>query len=436
MTIKIPAEFTRLVAVVPGTPPFRAHIKRTARRLTRSQLSRLEQISVISDADRESLERRLRSHLVEVNVRDAVSRHFEYNLNVLLASVIVLSAVGAPFFSFWWMPIAMHGAQWASVLLYPPCLGTLALVAFLPQRFQPVRDRTLVRWSACSAAGLAAIIAEMGVNDANLAHNIYVFELVAAAVAVLTSLVSVAMVTVISGGVSYLMERVKAFRCPEAGICEDLFEVLFVVDRLGHPISLAFRREVMIGLESAARKFETHIPRRLTSGDATSDEWIRYQLRHIAAALRSWKREMLQASPIGVSELAVNLASALDAAVDCRYGSLVEAIGIEPGEENVERRAFNTTAKAIVAISVRALLPAALLVALQLTPAALEGSVRNYAAAAVVLWGVISLLSVLDPRYAEKVDAFVELGSFLGLPTRSRRDALEERATGRTKTRE
>jgi hypothetical protein len=205
--------------------------------------------------------------------------------------------------------------------------------------------------------------------------------------------------------------RRKYKECPDALLVDRLIKLLFIADqRPKWWTSLDAKREMLSTLEEAAICFERFIPRRLRTGDFSSDTWVKETSAQIAAALRSLKKWIVTPKTDTNERFVARIASTLQNSVGGDWDSLER---IDP-EKVPELRLLRFRARAFLRTIFISALPLSLVLIVQKTPLALSDSLVGYAKVGGLLWAAIALLSVLDPLYESRMKDLTQFIPFLG----------------------
>jgi hypothetical protein len=170
---------------------------------------------------------------------------------------------------------------------------------------------------------------------------------------------------------------------------------------------LEFKRRLMSELETSASCIQ-YLPRRLKSGDAFTDVWIRERSTQIAAAIRSLKQWIVTPMWNTYDRLCSHVTDSFLQAVDGNWDGLER---IDPPK--LSQRQFYARVGGIVGGVLLSALPLVGLFVLQKSQFKLEGATADYAKLMTIGWAVVSLLSTFDPTFNAKLSAVKEIASSL-----------------------
>jgi hypothetical protein len=393
-------------------------------------MGQFAELRSLSREEKTAIHRDLRRQLLRVNNRDVIAFYYEYLLLEVSLWLGGATIVGVPFLVYALLPTDAVGVDWlVIVLLYIAAALALLLFASLPERLFPIRKRLIIGWRLFVVIILGTVVGEtFGEHTTTFTKSIYSFGLLAASVTTLVVIIGISIANLISGTIYFFIDRTKAFRCPEAWVCENFLRALHRLERIDRKSSqLGERRETMFFLERASSIIEHHLPRRLASGDAETDKKIQQRFLAIAGALRNSKLVLFGWRRGDLDALSRKVAAALLFAVTGRYSELpVTATATatpRPGRRDRMRNGGH--------LLLRAFLPGAVVVALALAPIGISQTIIRYGSVIAGLWALLTVLGSLDPLYGEKVNTILGLGPFFGLPDKAQRERLEGRATGK-----
>jgi hypothetical protein len=207
---------------------------------------------------------------------------------------------------------------------------------------------------------------------------------------------------------SYLETLIRRARVPDLGIIAEL-QILLAMSLDGSRwLDFRHKRELLRSLEVVADCIEEGLPKRLRSGDVATDNWHREQARQMAASFRQLKRLVVSPGFESRAQFIQQIVDSYCHAVRGEWGLLERR---EP--EAVTRPQRIARIAAIVRSLVVGVLPFSLVVLVQQSSMAIEGSVANYLKAGAILWGLVTILGLLDSNYAAKVSAVKDLAGLL-----------------------
>jgi hypothetical protein len=187
-----------------------------------------------------------------------------------------------------------------------------------------------------------------------------------------------------------------------------LVSLPFVADQGREWGSLESKNVVMRALETAARIASEQLPRGLRTGDRDTNVWLIHRCNAIAASLRAKKMWVLMPKPDTRDRLEESL-------VACFVNSLTgDWDGVETAEEPLPvREGIGLRIRRWVLGILEALLPGALYLGAQRLGFLPAGSLSSYLGLGTVIWAVVVILSTLDPKFGEKIDAVHKTSSFI-----------------------
>jgi hypothetical protein len=169
---------------------------------------------------------------------------------------------------------------------------------------------------------------------------------------------------------------------------------------------LKFKCELMTELESIASCVQNNLPRRLKSGDALTDVWIRERSMQIAAAIRSLKQWIVTPKLDTYDGLCSRVTDTFLQAVDGNWDGLER---IAPPK--LSQRQLYARVTGIVGGILLSALPLVGLYLLQKSQFKLQGTIADYVTLVAIAWAVVSLLSTLDPAFSAKLSAVKDIAS-------------------------
>jgi hypothetical protein len=211
----------------------------------------------------------------------------------------------------------------------------------------------------------------------------------------------------------YLEMQIRRLRVPDLGIIAELQILLAKSLDSSRWLEFRYKRELLGRLEIVADCIEGGLPRRLRSSDVATDNWYREQARQMAAAVRHLKRLVVNPGLESRAQFIEPILHSYYRAVRGEWGLLERR---KP--EVVTRPQHIARLAARIRSLVVGALPFALVVIVQQSPMAIEGSAANYLKAGAILWSLITILALFDSNYAAKLSAVKDLAGLL-TPTTS-----------------
>ena len=164
--------------------------------------------------------------------------------------------------------------------------------------------------------------------------------------------------------------------------------------------SLLAKNALLKNLEDAAKIVSEGLPQVLRAGDLDTDTWLRNRCNAIAASLRAKKTWVCMPRSDTWKRLQDNLSRCL---VDATLGNWDD---LESAEQRlVSRQDIKVRVRTVVLGVIEALIPAGIYVGAQLVGFLKPGQLTDYLGFGVFLWAVIVILTALDPRFSEKLEA-------------------------------
>jgi hypothetical protein len=198
---------------------------------------------------------------------------------------------------------------------------------------------------------------------------------------------------------------------PSSFAAGSLLAVLESVHRFANywPV-LSFKRDLIRLLETAAISARDYVPRRLSSGDWPTKEWLREEGRQVAAALRGKKRLILSADPDVQAAFVAGVASAFVSIAKGDWHAVLES-GPSDAEPLPDRRRPPRW-YTLVTFSIAAV-PGFFLLLFAYLPWIDVGIPRAVIDVAAV-WAVATVVfRSADPHIAEKVATLQEIVRFV-----------------------
>jgi len=237
---------------------------------------------------------------------------------------------------------------------------------------------------------------------------VFVLILLSAIAQMLIYYFVIALVFLILRSVGVATSSILRKRIPDAIFVDQLLQALETAsmpDRLWGELST--RDRLMRQLEEAARIVDEEMPRALRPFDSYTDSWERTRFGEIAASLRAKKQWVCMPK----SDTRDRLQEALTTCfVDAAFGRWD---GLETAENRPKGREILLRGRIFLQGIIVALSPAALLFVARHLGYFIDEQFSRYLDVSVVLWAVIGILFVIDPRFSEKVEAAQKLGSFI-----------------------
>jgi hypothetical protein len=244
-------------------------------------------------------------------------------------------------------------------------------------------------------------------NAASQAHAIKLIGISFLQAAVLLPTLVVALLLTVSI-FAYMERLIRRALVPDLGIIAELQLLLAMSLDSSRWLEFRYKREVLLGLEITADCIEGGLPRRLRSGDVATDNWHREQARRMGASFRQLKRLVVNPAFESRAQFIQQIMNSYSLAVRGEWGLLERR---EP--EVVTRPQHMARLVTIIRSLVVGVLPFSLVVLVQQSSMAIEGSVANYLKAGAILWGLVTILGLLDSNYAAKVSAVKDLAGLL-----------------------
>jgi hypothetical protein len=206
----------------------------------------------------------------------------------------------------------------------------------------------------------------------------------------------------------WVMSSFQGKRIPDAMFVDSLLRALETAtmpDRLWG--ELITRNRLMRRLEEAARIADEKMPVALKSFDPFTDSWQRNRFGEIAASLRAKKQWVCMPKPDTRDRLLEALTSFF---VDAAFGRWDR---LETAQRMTRKRTALLRSLTVVQGIVLAFLPAALLYGAKHFRVLIDSEIDKYLEVGVILWAILGILFVMDPRLAEKVETAKTLRSLV-----------------------
>lgn len=209
--------------------------------------------------------------------------------------------------------------------------------------------------------------------------------------------------------VDWILYRWMNASHPDTVIVDRLLAVASTAEtRAAHWADLRTKRRLTGLLEETAHALERDLPRRLRSGDASTDAWFRTSGCQMATATRDLKRWVLSprldTEPYFVVRVVATLiASACGNWDECARGDA----------EDGQARRWRVRASALARTLAVAFVPPLVLCLVQRSPLALSGSVEAWAKLGAVAWIMVAVLNCLGPAFGTNVSTLKDLASIV-----------------------
>lgn len=176
-----------------------------------------------------------------------------------------------------------------------------------------------------------------------------------------------------------------------------------------------FKEELLFYLEDLARLFANHIPKRLRSGDPTTEIWFKNIVKEIAAHCRGLKKWILTPKKDTLSYFTKEVSEALVNTINGDWDKLKRSNPQKLTRSERVSYLLNILRSLIVAI-----LPFLIFEGVQRTSSALDDPSADYVKIGTLIWAVISFMMALDPLFNQKIETLKNVTSLL--PFGSQRD--------------
>jgi len=207
------------------------------------------------------------------------------------------------------------------------------------------------------------------------------------------------------GALGILFRRRRSTICPEAVVSDRLLQMLTVLRFASDWRDLSKRSQLLGQLEDAATCIESGLPRRLRSGDAMSDLWLRERATRMAAALRKLKLWVATPKDDTRQILLERIKADLVRVASGNWDELAEA--------EARRISFRIRAALIARDLTIALLPFCAVVCLSCSlhrwyPDLAEPHILNALLGGCLLWLIYRAIIMLDPRLSTEGVKFLD----------------------------
>ena len=205
-----------------------------------------------------------------------------------------------------------------------------------------------------------------------------------------------------------VMSSFQRRRIPDAMFVDSLLRALETAtmpDRLWG--ELMTRNNLMRELEEAARIADEKMPLALQPFDTFTDSWQRNRFGEIAASLRAKKQWVCMPKADTRDRLLEALTTFF---VDAAFGRWDR---LETAQRMTKKREVFLKGLTFVQGIVVAFLPAALLYGARHFGFLVGGQIDKYLDVGVILWAILGILFVVDPRLGEKVETAKTLRSLV-----------------------
>jgi len=164
----------------------------------------------------------------------------------------------------------------------------------------------------------------------------------------------------------------------------------------------------MSELEEVATRIEYDLPRRLRAKDDATDAWFRNATAEMAAAFRALKKWVLTPMVDTREQFIAYIATSFTSVASGDWHNL-ERTKLEKVSGQVWRIRLVELLRTLLVATI----PLLVLMIIQQTQLALEGAPAEYVTAGVLIWAALTLISVFDPLFGEKIDALKDVAQLL-----------------------
>jgi len=175
-------------------------------------------------------------------------------------------------------------------------------------------------------------------------------------------------------------------------------------------LDLSRKQVILSFLEDAAKYFEYYIPRHLSSGDKSTDDWFKNSMKQVAAALREKKKWILTPMEDTAEYLIAKMTSTLVFVVTDNWHALEREEPEKITYQKFTHRLLSSLSK-FLKLSFVGLFPLLFLIILQQTQFAITGPVRDYAFIISLGWFVLTFLINVDSSISTKISLIKDFKS-------------------------
>jgi hypothetical protein len=223
---------------------------------------------------------------------------------------------------------------------------------------------------------------------------------------VMLGLLSVIIAIIINGILVAFGRITRNTRYPDAVLVDGFLEILYMVEtKPGKWIDLNFKRQLVNKIEEAALCVQNNLPRRLRSGDAGTDAWLKNTTNEIAAGLRELKKSVLLSMPSARTQFVADISTSIINATSGNWAEIKKANPEEfPITQNWRVRVVEWLRTIFAGVG-----PLVLVWLIQQPPLNLPGEPLRPLIILTVLWAMLTLLTKADPFYRDKIGALKDL---------------------------
>jgi hypothetical protein len=330
----------------------------------------------------------------------------------------LLGFLGAPKFTAIFLGLSFSGVVWIGIyFLYFLISFLMLLIVFIrtsvPSYIRDIIPRSAIAWEL--PVMLVYTVGAYKLSQLPAWSSLYFL--------VLSALVGWAVYFIPSFALILLMDWIAKLqktkargKYPNSIIVDEMLLILCRVDnKYAQWDEPWFKKEIVARLERLATYIEEYFPLQMKCKDPFTDFWLKTQTHQMAAFFRALKTWILVPKSDTRLQFKAQIQHSLVCALNGEWDGLQR---IEP-EKISPFKAWKAKLNIIFRALIAGVIPPLVLLVIQRTPLAVKGMLADYLAFGVIIWMVLTLISVLDPSYSEKVSTLKNIASVLSGAGRS-----------------
>jgi hypothetical protein len=177
------------------------------------------------------------------------------------------------------------------------------------------------------------------------------------------------------------------------------------------------KRKQMLELEEIARCIEHFLPRQLRTKDFVTDVWLKTRTKEISTYIREKKRWILIPMSDTQIHLTEELVYVLIYVLNDNWNGLKKMKPEVLSQELPQPQFLGSRLMSFIRILLIAVFPAIVFFIFELTPWHISGSVRDYVVIGLFIWGLVAIITSLDPNFNTKISAMKDITSIFPFRT-------------------
>ena len=192
---------------------------------------------------------------------------------------------------------------------------------------------------------------------------------------------------------------------PEEEVANSLLWTLVFVEKPWSDFEI--KKQILIGLEWIAKRFENELPRKFSSFDHLTDIWQLERGKKMATGIRNLKQCVLMPDESSQEKLKTKLSKLLVHAINRNWDQFDK---MEPGIPTSLFSQFLYILRFFVAMAFPLLM---IVILKKYPPIPISDQSMEYIIAASIGWVVLNILAWLDPHYQQKIEGLKEIAESL-----------------------